>query len=114
MKKLKNFSYFYILAFCILSTNAIAKSSIQPFTAKYDVYRNGLLIARTARVLSNNKDTYEFKSSTTLAGIATLFLDINIQEKSTLQLQQGDFYLQNYQYYKMDKKITKNFLFSTK
>ena len=109
MNKLKNISYFYILALCLLSGNAIAEEKIKPFTAKYDVYRNGLLIARTTRILSNNKDLYEFKSSTILAGLATLFLDIKLQEESTLQLQQGNFYLQNYQYNKVDKKNNEKF-----
>jgi Protein of unknown function (DUF3108) len=109
MRKLKNLTYFYILTLWIISGNSIANTEIKPFTAKYDVYRNGLLIARTVRVLSNNKDVYEFKSSTTLAGLAALFLSINIQEKSTLLLQQGGFYLHNYQYLKTDKNNSEKF-----
>lgn len=106
VRKLK---YFYGIIFLTIITNSVAAATIKPFTAKYDVYRNGLLIARSARILSNNKNTYELKSSTTLAGIASVFLDINVQEKSTLLFKQDEFYLQNYQYNKNEKNKNEKF-----
>ena len=105
----RRLKFFYVVIFLTIITNSIAAATIKPFTAKYDVYRNGLLIARSARTFSNNKNTYEFKSSTTLAGIASVFLDINVQEKSTLLFKQDEFYLQNYQYNKNEKNKNEKF-----
>lgn len=109
---IKKITYFCTIVLIIISGNTLASTKIKPFTAQYDVYRNGLLIAHTVRALSNKKDVYEFKSSTELAGLASVFLSIKLQEESTLLLQQGNFYLRNYQYNKKEKK--KNEFFSIK
>lgn len=100
---IKKITYFCTVVLIIISGNTLASTKIKPFTAQYDVYRNGLLIAHTVRALSNKKDVYEFKSSTELRGLASVFLSIKLQEESTLLLQQGNFYLRNYQYNKKEK-----------
>ena len=106
---IRNFTYFCITILCSISINAVANTKIAPFTAKYDVYRNGLLVARSVRTLTNNKNRYEFKSSTELAGLASVFLSINIEEKSTLLFQGEDFYLRKYLYNKIEKKKNEEF-----
>lgn len=106
---IRNFTFFYLVILLSISGNTIASTKIKPFTAQYDVYRNGLLIAHTVRALSNKKDVYEFKSSTQLRGLASLFLSIELQEESTLLLRQGNFYLRSYQYNKKEKKKNESF-----
>lgn len=86
---------------------SFSQLSIAPFTAEYDVFRNGLLVGHTVRKLSKDGQTYEFTSATKTVGLAALLLSVKIQEKSILKLENNHFYLREYQYSKTDKKTEK-------
>jgi len=76
---------FVFLLMALASSIANASPFPDQFTAVYSVKKAGVTIAETKRVLSRENDQYLFESITRPSGIATLFTDGQVVERSQWQ-----------------------------
>ena len=88
-----------ILYFCLQTiTLASPIQNIQNFTAKYDVYHNGLYVGQSTRTLNSNNNSLSFSSVTETAGLAALFFNITIHETSQLRFKNNQLNFVSYHF----------------
>lgn len=105
-----NKTLLFALTFLLsLTTQA---NGVKDFTAEYDLYHNGLLVGESKRQFKNNNESLKFTAFTETAGLAALFIDIKINEVSTLQLKNNQLRFVSYQYNEKNKNKNETYRLS--
>lgn len=92
-----------LIIFSFLQISAFA-SPVKDFSANYDLYHNGMYIGETTRQLKTKNKFLTFSSIAKTAGIAALFFDVTITEKSKLRLKNKSLNFFSYSYHEKSKK----------
>ncbi len=96
-----------IIILLVLSSNHLwAENNFPPlFTANYSLYLKGIPVGKGTRTLSIGKDgKFEFESMAKTTGLATLFKDISIKERSIFIKEGSKIKPLEYTYYQTGKK----------
>lgn len=88
--------FIFIVAF--FSITSIQAAPVENFSAKYDVYLNGLYIAQTTRKLTSDKNEIIFTAFTETAGLASWFFSVTIDETSKSILKNNNISFFSYDY----------------
>lgn len=91
------FSLYFLIP---LTSNAKA---VKDFTAEYALYHNQLFVGESKRQFVNSNNALTFSAFTETAGLAALFIDIKINEVSTLQFKNNQLNFVSYQYNEKNK-----------
>ncbi|MFK5970349.1 MAG: DUF3108 domain-containing protein [Candidatus Marithrix sp.] len=95
-----------IIILLVLSSNLWAEDNFPPpFTAEYSLYAKGIPVGKGTRTLSVGKDgKFEFESVAKTTGLAALFKDISIKERSIFIKEDDKIRPLEYIYYQTGKK----------
>jgi len=98
---MKYIAILFSLSFLIpIASNA---KVVKDFTAEYALYHNQLFVGESKRQLVNSNNTLTFSAITETAGLAALFIDIKINELSTLEFKNNQLNFMSYQYTEKNK-----------
>lgn len=86
-----------VVTFVFVSSPLYA--DIDPFNSRYEVFHNNIYVAKSFRTVTRNGDkSLLFEAKTEPAGIAAWFFDINILEKSLLEINDAKLKFKEYSY----------------
>lgn len=91
------FSLYFLIP---LTSNA---KVVKDFTVEYALYHNQLFVGESKRQFVNANNTLSFSSFTETAGLVALFVDIKINELSTLQFKDNQLNFLSYKYNEKNK-----------
>ena len=100
------FSLYFLIP---LTSNA---KVVKDFTAEYALYHNQLFVGESKRQFVNKNNALTFSSFTETAGLAALFIDIKINEVSTLQFKNNQLNFLSYQYNEKNKNKNETYQLS--
>jgi len=91
--------YLISIALYIFLQVAAFATPLKDFTAGYDLYHNGMYVGQTKRRLTTENKFLTLTSSAETAGLAAIFFDVTITEKSKLRFNNKKLNFFSYSYH---------------
>lgn len=99
---------FTIVLYFFLQATLFA-TPLKDFTVGYDLYHNGMYVGKTKRQLSTENKFLTFTSVAETAGLAAIFFDVTVTEKSKLRFKDKRLSFFSYSYNEKDNDKNKGY-----